>query len=245
MLTQNDIKLINALKSSKQRKKLGFFTVEGQKMVEELMLSPSYKIHFIAATAEWLEKHNDSSFPVKEITQKALQKLSNFTTANEVLAVVHLPQQKKLNIQSDKLYLVLDILQDPGNMGTILRTAEWFGIRDIICSEDTVDCFNPKVVQASMGSVFRIQCHYIHLPNFLAAQQMPVYGLVLDGKNIYEQKLHQEGFIIIGNESKGISPEVRQHITSPLYIPSAASSKAESLNASIATAIVCAIFART
>jgi TrmH family RNA methyltransferase len=245
MLSQADIKLINALKQTKARKKTGLFLVEGPKMVSELLNYPDFEIQFIAGNKKWLDSQTKlSHIPIKEISEKALQKLSNFSTANEVLAVVKIPEHKEFKADDKSLYLVLDNIQDPGNLGTIIRTAEWFGINEIICSIDTVDCFNPKVVQATMGSMFRVKCIYTDLYTFLEKQRLPVYGTLLTGKNIYQERLNQAGFIVIGNESKGISSEVKNLITNPIFIPSSQQSKAESLNASVATAVVCAEFRR-
>lgn len=245
MLTQADIKLINSLKQTKARRKTGLFLVEGPKMVNELIIYPNFEIQFIAASKKWIDSQKTSyNFSLKEISEKALQKLSNFYTANEILAVVKIPEDLNFTASNNDLYLVLDNIQDPGNLGTIIRTAEWFGIKEILCSNDTVDCFNPKVVQATMGSLFRVRCHYTDLPSFLKKQQAPIYGTLLDGKNIYQEYLSQAGFIVIGNESKGISNEVKKLITHPLLIPSYGYSKAESLNASTATAVVCAEFKR-
>lgn len=245
MLSQADIKLINSLKQTKARRKTGFFLVEGPKMVSELLNYPDFEIQFIAGSKKWLDSQStENDFPLKEISEKALQKLSNFSTANEVLAVVKVPKYQDFKTNNDSLYLVLDNIQDPGNLGTIVRTAEWFGINEIICSADTVDCFNPKVVQATMGSLFRVKCYYEDLPSFLKEQQIPIYGTLLNGKNIYQEQLSKSGFIVIGNESKGISMEVQNLITNPIFIPGSSQSKAESLNASIASAIVCAEFRR-
>ncbi|HAG16273.1 MAG TPA: RNA methyltransferase [Bacteroidales bacterium] len=245
MLTNSDIKLINSLKISKHRKEHGLFLVEGPKMLEELLANPLFKILFVAAIPSWAKNlPSDSTFEVKEISEKALQKFSNFSTANEVLAVVHIPEYPSFFPTKEELFLVLDGLQDPGNLGTIIRTAEWFGIKDILCSANTVDCFNPKVVQATMGSIFRVRCHYLDLQVLLQETNLPIYGTLLNGQNIYNQKLESSGFIVVGNESKGISREIQKLITKPLTIPSFNFSKAESLNASVATAIVCAEFRR-
>ncbi|MBN1650725.1 MAG: RNA methyltransferase [Bacteroidales bacterium] len=245
MLSQSDIKLINALKLSKNRRKTGFFLVEGPKMVLELLQYPNFEIVFIAANKTWLDAQpNLSQFSIKEISDKALQKLSNFSTANEVLAVVKIPEHEVFSVNKETLYLALDTIQDPGNLGTIIRTAEWFGINEIICSKDTVDCYNPKVVQSTMGSLYRVKCHYCDLSAFLMKQNVPIYGTLLNGKNIYSETLGKSGIIVIGNESKGISEAVQSCITHPLFIPNHPSSKAESLNASIASAIVLAEFRR-
>ncbi len=245
MLSQSDIKLINTLKQSKARRKTGLFVVEGPKMILELLNASSYEIVFIAASHKWFETQTlPPEVKQKEITEKALQKLSNFSTANEVLALVKIPTFKDVVFKEGSLYLVLDKLQDPGNLGTIIRTAEWFGIHEIICSYDSVDCYNPKVVQATMGSIFRIHCTYTDLIPYLESQTAPIYGTLLHGKNIYETTLSNSGFIVIGNESQGISKSLQKLITHPLYIPSYGNSEAESLNASIATAVVCAEFRR-
>lgn len=245
MLSQADIKLINSLKLNKNRRKTGFFLVEGPKMVSELMNYPDYEIQFIASSKKWLDAQKDTlHYTFKEISENALQKLSNFSTANEVLALVKIPEYNDFLSKKDSLYLVLDGLQDPGNLGAIIRTAEWFGINEIICSHHTVDCFNPKVIQATMGSLFRVQCHYLELPSFLKKQKLPIYGTLLNGKNIYKEELSNSGFIVIGNESKGISEKIQNLITHPLFIPSYGHSKAESLNASVASAIVLAEFRR-
>lgn len=245
MITQAEIKLINSLKLNKNRRKSGYFIVEGPKMISELVLNPHFEIYFIAATKSWIsEQHQKFDIHVKEIPDHLLQKLSNFSTANQVLAIVKTPEYPEFMPKADELYLVLDGIQDPGNLGTIIRTADWFGIRDILCSPDTADCFNPKVVQATMGSIFRLKYHYLHLAEFLKKQELPVYGMLLNGKNIYHENLTSSGFIVIGNESKGISDELKLCITRPIYIPSHNKSKAESLNASIATAIACNEFRR-
>jgi TrmH family RNA methyltransferase len=245
MITQAEIKLINSLNLNKNRRKSGYFIVEGPKMINELVLNPHFEIHFIAATKSWIsEQHQKFDIHVKEIPDHLLQKLSNFSTANQVLAIVKTPEYQEFIPKVDELYLVLDGIQDPGNLGTIIRTADWFGIEEIICSQDTVDCFNPKVVQATMGSIFRLKCHYLHLAEFLKDQKQPIYGMLLNGKNIYKQDLKKSGFIVVGNESKGISEELKAFISHPIYIPSFEKSKAESLNASIATAIACNEFRR-
>ncbi|MBN2236940.1 MAG: RNA methyltransferase [Bacteroidales bacterium] len=246
MLTQNEIKLINALKTTRGRKKAGLFLVEGIKMVEELLHYPEYNIQFIAATASWIANNKTKlTSSVKEISERELQKLSNFSSANEVIAVVDLPFETEFSPKENTLYLVLDGLQDPGNLGTILRTADWFGIHEVICSPDTVDCFNPKVVQATMGSVFRVKCNYTQLYPILSNAKIPVYGTLLKGENIYQQSLQNAAYIVIGNESKGISEPIKHCISNPLYIPSLSDSDIESLNASVATAIVCSEFRRT
>ncbi|MCD6090380.1 MAG: RNA methyltransferase [Bacteroidales bacterium] len=245
MLSQADIKLINSLKLSKTRRKMGLFLVEGPKMVNELIHYPNFEIQLIAASKKWMDSQpNIQGYSPKEISEKALQKLSNFSTANEVLAVVKMPENQEFKLKKETLYLVLDNIQDPGNLGTIIRTAEWFGINEIVCSNDTVDQYNPKVVQSTMGSLFRVHCYYNDISSFLKEQKLPIYGTLLNGKNIYQEKLNSSGFIVIGNESKGISAAVQSLITHPLYIPSHGQSKAESLNASIASAVVMAEFKR-
>jgi len=244
-LTNAEIKLINALKKSHGRKKHGAFLIEGVKMIEELLQS-DLNIILLASTAEW--KTNNSAYTQKiyyrELTNNKLQKLSNFTTSNQVLAVATLPITEEFQMQQNDLVLVLDTIQDPGNLGTIIRTADWFGINKILCSKETADAFSPKVVQASMGSIFRLKIYYTNLQKVLSSYQdtYTIYGSLLHGKNIYQVGLKKSGFIVIGNESKGISPEIQELINQAIYIPKGKQSKAESLNAAIACAIILAAF---
>jgi len=245
-ISNADIKLINALGKSHGRKKHHAFLVEGVKMVDEVLQS-DLSIHLIVATKEWLQDHlkfaDQENFRL--LTERELKKISNFSTSNQVLVVAQTPEETAIKIENEELVLVLNTIQDPGNMGTIIRTADWYGINKIICTKETVDAYSPKVVQSSMGSVFRSQIYYTNIVEVLEQNDKPIYGSLLSGDNIYKLNLKPNGFIIIGNESKGISPEVQKLITQAIYIPSFKDSKAESLNAAIACGIILSEFRRS
>ena len=246
-ISKSEVKLINALKTSHGRKKHGVFIVEGPKMVEELLQS-NFDIKLLIATEEWYQQNRELvNEPFARVVKtKDLERVSQLSTANQVLAVVNSPNEIDIQIPNDELILVLDTIQDPGNLGTIIRTADWFGIDTILCSKETTDAYSPKVVQSSMGSVFRKNIHYTDLKEVLESNnhQLPIYGSLLNGENIYKTKLEQKGFIVIGNESKGISTTIQELITQAIYIPQADNSKTESLNASIATGIILSIFSK-
>lgn len=246
MLTKAEIKDIRSLNDAAQRWQKMLFVVEGVKMVNEL-LSSKMEVVEVFATKEWKPEVGSAAFnfPLREVADWELAKLSNLTTPNKVLAVARIPDE---HIQPDtgiELILLLDKISDPGNMGTIIRTAEWFGIKHIIASNDSVDFYNPKVVQASMGSVFRMELQFAEILSYLRQNAgIPVYGTLLNGTSIYEAKLTPNGIIVIGNESNGISANVQEFVTHRLTIPASHSSMAESLNASIAAAITCYEFSR-
>jgi len=246
-ISKSEIKLINALSKSHGRKKHQAFLVEGIKMIEELLQS-GIEIALIAGTSVWQESYPEISSQgnFRLIRNSDLQKLSNFSTSNQVIAIAKTPQQSELRVEDDELVLVLDTIQDPGNMGTIIRTADWFGINKIICSKETVDAYSSKVVQSSMGSLFRSRIHYTNLPEFFDkhGKNREIYGSLLRGDNIYQLDLKKSGFIIIGNESKGISEELQQYINQAIYIPRSKNSQAESLNAAIACSIILSEFNR-
>jgi TrmH family RNA methyltransferase len=252
MLTKSQIQLITSLRIKKYRSIEGRFVVEGRKMVQELLQSDFQK-EFIYANEEWIKEnrqHIKSNIPINLITEKELNLISTLKTPNQVVAVVKIPGQiEELPDLEKKIVLMLDNISDPGNLGTIIRTADWFGLQHIICSEGCTDAYNPKVVQATMGSIFRVKIQYRVFNEFLnqLSAQIPVFGTLLDGKSIYETELSKNGLIIIGNESHGISSPLLPFIKNKIRIPgysSVQSSKAESLNASIATAIVLAEFRR-
>ncbi len=264
MLSKNQLKFVNSLKQKKFRAEHNMFIAEGSKIVEELLRS-KIKIRQLFATEMFLvqlEKDKgikvDNSVDCFEIKVNELERLSGLVTPNEVLAICEIPEYK-LNADqlNDRLTLVLDTIKDPGNLGTIIRIADWFGIDTIICSNETVDAFNPKVVQATMGSISRIQLHYIELIEFFEELKLkkenislPIYGAVLEGTTIYTKQLTKNGFIVIGNESKGISDDILPYITDKISIPSFSHFKsdmgeAESLNAAIATSIICSEFRRS
>lgn len=256
MLSKNKIKTIRSLSKKKHREELGLFIVEGEKMCTELLelnLSDdkcTYKIQEIYYTQEWLEKYNDqvSRFSgEKELVKPIeLDKISQLKTANQALMVVAIPPME-IPFYDEELVLLLDRIQDPGNMGTIIRTAEWFGITHIICSSDSVDLYNSKVVQATMGAMFHLDILYYDIVEALVNLKKhhplkPIYGAALDGRNIYETPLTQNACIVMGNESKGIRPEVREMITKAIKIPQVG--KSESLNVASATAVICSEFKR-
>ncbi len=250
MLSKNQLRFLQSLSAKKIREKSGLYIAEGEKIVEELLESGE-EIKHLFATPSWIEKNQKkikktNTIEVKEIE---LKKISKLTTPNEVLAVVPMPANKlSVNTLKDKLVIALDDIRDPGNLGTIIRIADWFGIDEIICSKQTVDCFNHKVVQAAMGSLLRVHIHYTSLDALLknaAENKIEIYGALLDGKNMYEAGLSDKGIIVIGNESKGISANIQALIQKRISIPTYSKKKgAESLNAAIATAIICGEFRR-
>lgn len=216
------------------------FLVEGYKSVAEFLNSP-YQIttvyHTPAVEPNLLKLSDKINYVPTTLTN--IQKISSLTTATDVIAVVKTPTWPVLSAADlkNKFALVLDGVQDPGNLGTIIRTADWFGIQHIICSEDSVDAYNPKVVQATMGSLARVNVYYQNLPATLPAFNMPVYGALLDGETIYNVDFGNEGVIVLGNEGKGMRPEVKPLISRAVTIPRAGA--AESLNVAIAAALFC------
>ena len=237
MLLKNQIKWVHSLELKKNRKKEGLFVAEGPKVVGDL-LRAGYVARSIFSTTE---RPN-----AQLITDDELRKLSFLQHPQEVLAVFEIPHNSSLFTLHSSLSLALDGVQDPGNLGTIIRIADWFGIQTIYCSEDTADCYNPKVVQATMGSLAHVHIIYTDLEALLQSVHCPIYGTLLDGQNIYQQQLSNEGIIVMGNEGNGISPAIRQLVTHKLLIPNynPSSETAESLNVAIATAITCAEFRR-
>ncbi len=250
MIAKNRIKQINSLQIKKYRHQEGLFTVEGVKSVGELLRS-NLKIQEIFALENWIET-NSRLFEGVKITQAShdeLKKISVMETPPPVVAIVHIPEQKNLVITKQKLYLALDSVRDPGNLGTILRIANWFGIENVICSPDCTDIYNSKTIQASMGSAFRVNTFYQPLDKILnqfIQNELPVYGTFLNGENIYTAKLSAHGIIVLGNEGHGILPETEKLITRRLLIPhfSTQDNAPESLNVSTATAVVCSEFMR-
>jgi TrmH family RNA methyltransferase len=229
----------------KHRKKEQRFIVEGPKLIEEFLAS-NYEIIQLFATEDWVKEHRNSHPHTETITAKELQSISLLSTPNQVLGIVSFPKSSTLVFENGDLILGLDTIQDPGNLGTIIRIADWFGIKKIICSHDTADAYNPKVVQATMGALTRVKIDYVNLKEWITAlpSQVHIYGTLLDGENIYTTQLDKEGIIIIGNESQGISAEIQALVNTRIKIPAYGNSRMESLNAAIATAIVCAEFRR-
>lgn len=235
MISKNELKYIQSLYHKKTRDRENVFIVEGPKMVDELLKSNLRTIKIFATRGEWSKNHTGSDF--QEIEDFELKKISHFETPNQVLAIAKkkIPINDIINFE-DQVLLMLDGLQDPGNLGTIIRIADWFGIQTIIASEDTADCYNPKVIQASMGSIFRINIMYRNLTPLLSECPTKVYGAVLNGVNLKKQEPIKNGVIIIGNESKGIREQVLPFIEKPITIEPLG--KAESLNAAVAAGII-------
>jgi len=256
MLTKNKIKLINSLDRKKNRKEHGLFIVEGEKMVNELINECetrekcAYRISELFYTLDYktkfLEDLEELNVEQTEITETELAKISNFSSPNQVLALVNIPQDKVPYYEED-IVLMIDGVIDPGNLGNIIRCADWFGINHVICSTNCVGLYNPKVVQASMGSIFRINVLYTLLPVVLAKMRKnnplkPIYGATLDGENIYGMNLNENSAIVMGSESHGISEEVKAFLTKEVKIPQLG--RGESLNVASATAILCSEFKR-
>ena len=245
MLSKNQIKLIKSLETKKYRKREGLFVAEGPKVVGDL-LRAGYKPHSIFCSGEKPEVRGERI--VQAVTDDELRRISFLQHPQEVLAVFHIPESNTQHPSpiTQHLSLALDGVQDPGNVGTIIRIADWFGINNIYCSPDTADVYNPKVVQATMGSLAHVTITYCDLVPLLREATVPIYGTLLDGKDIYQQQLSENGIIVMGNEGNGISPEVRQLITNKLLIPNfnKNTETAESLNVAIATAITCSEFRR-
>jgi len=239
MLSKNEIKDIRALGQKKFRDERGLFVVEGEKLVEEALRS-GFEIVGLYRT--------------EDIGAEAMRRISQLTHPSPALAVVRQPAPAKAapTLSPDELVLALDGIRDPGNLGTILRIADWFGIRQVLASEDTVEVFNPKVVQATMGAIFRVRVHYCGLPRVLGCPAgsgmtaVPVYGTFLEGDNIYEADLTRGGVLLMGSEANGISPEVAATVTRKLFIPPfpTGAHTSESLNVAVATAIACSEFRR-
>ncbi|MFT4663832.1 MAG: TrmH family RNA methyltransferase [Polaribacter sp.] len=250
MLSINKSKFIISLQRKKIRRDTGLFVLEGDKMAKELIEQATELIEEVFALPDWIEEQKDFlayyKIQAQEISEKDLKKVSSLTTPNKVIAILRQPIETDLVPGFDQqLSLYLDAIQDPGNMGTILRIADWFGINNVICSPNCVDVFSPKVVQASMGAIFRVVTLSESLVNLKNRfPNMPIYGTLLEGENLYETDLERRGLIVIGNEGKGISEDNKSLITKSIAIPKGSGSNAESLNAAIATGIVCAFFSR-
>jgi TrmH family RNA methyltransferase len=238
-ISVNKIKWIRSLHQKKYRDELGLFLVEGEKLVQEALQFTPQTIEFIAHTSDF--EFKSSAIESVVISPSELARISSLRSPNKVLAVVK-KSNDKINIDSSGLSLALDGIQDPGNFGTILRIADWFGIHDLICSKDTVEIYNPKVVQSSMGAIFRVNVHYENLGDWLKNESRPIYGALLEGKNTYQESLPKDAILLMGNEGNGISKVLIPFITNPLTIP--AFGQAESLNVAVATGILVSEFKR-
>ncbi|MEY4038242.1 MAG: hypothetical protein RIR67_552 [Bacteroidota bacterium] len=238
MVSKNQIKLISSLQQKKQRIAHQLFIAEGIKGIQEL-LDASFELDHLYTTQNDFEMVSNNHKTV--VSDADLKKISALATPNTCLAVFKMPKEKK--IEASGLILVLDSVRDPGNLGTIMRLCDWFGIQQLICSKETVDIYNPKVVQATMGSIARVNVSYVDLNDFLTTTSLPVFGTFMNGDNIYKTALPQEGIIVMGNEANGISPELEKIIKNRLTIPRFGTiQKTESLNVATATAIVLSEF---
>ena len=244
-MTKAEIQHIRSLQDKRNRDEEGLFVAEGAKLVEEIA-SSTLTIRRIYTTRTDLKGAN-----VEVVDSKTMERLSGLKSASDTLAVVEQPRYRlNLNTLTKSLVLALDGVQNPGNLGTIIRLADWFGVEDIICSRDTADCFNPKVIQATMGAILRVRVHYTdNLPALLQEahrEGLNIYGTLLDGGNIYDERLDASGIIVMGNEGRGITDETRKALTHRLLIPPypADAPTSESLNVAMATGIILAEFRR-
>jgi TrmH family RNA methyltransferase len=240
MLSKNQIKLITSLQQKKYRKQEQLFFAEGVKVVQELLQS-NFELQDLFTTKQ--DFISVSKTKVHAISDAELKKISALATPNSCLAVFKIPKDKEM--KESGLILALDDVRDPGNLGTIIRLCDWFGIEMLFCSEETVDVYNPKVVQATMGSISRVNVVYGDLENFLVKTKLTVFGTFMDGKNIYQESLPNDGVIVMGNEANGISEAVEKLVTDRIAIPRFGDLQiTESLNVATATAIILSEFKR-
>jgi len=238
LVSKSQIKLITSLQQKKYRNNLGLFIAEGPKVINEL-LSSGIELDSLFSTEENLNPTKNECL----VSEKELQKISFFKTAHTSVALFKIPPAKPL--LNECTTVVLDAIRDPGNLGTIIRLCDWFGIKQLVCSEDTVDCYNPKVIQATMGSIARVQVNYTGISNFIKENKLPVYGACMDGDNLYQQKLPEKAILVMGNEANGISSEINSLLTNRITIPQfGEQQKTESLNVATATAILLSEFMR-
>ncbi|MCA0349957.1 MAG: RNA methyltransferase [Flavobacterium sp.] len=240
MVSKNQIKLINSLQQKKYRIEHQLFIAEGVKVIQELLQSNSVLEHLFATNDSF------STFKVQaktEITTQEMKKISGLSSPSSCLALFRIP--KPTNINPMGLIVALDAIRDPGNLGTIVRLCDWFGVTQIVCSNSTVDLYNPKVVQATMGSIARVNVNYLDLKTFIIESNLPVFGTFMDGATIYNEKLPKDGIIVFGNEANGISLEIEKNVKNKIAIPQFGSiQKTESLNVATAMAIVLSEFRR-
>lgn len=245
-LSKNKLKYIRFLKEKKYRLQYGTFVAEGNKLVTDLL--PFMKCQLLAGIPDFLNTLDLSAVEeVVEVNESQLAQASFLQHPQQVIAIFYQPQLDNTLDITNELALALDGVQDPGNLGTIVRLADWYGINNIFCSHDTADIFNPKVVQATMGAIARVKVHYVDLADFLSQhRETNIYGTFLDGKNMYEEQISATGIVVMGNEGNGIRPEIEKLINKKLYIPNYPIGKqtSESLNVAIATAVICAEFRR-
>jgi len=237
-LSKNHLKLITSLSQKKYRHKYKLFVVEGVKVVQEF-LNSSYELEILFST-ESSFSYLDSFI---EVSEQELKKISSLKTPNKVVALFKIPVEKNSN--SSGLIVALDAINDPGNLGTIIRLCDWFGVDQLLCSKETVDCYNTKVVQSSMGSLTRVAISYIDLKEYLTSVSIPVFIADMDGDNVYEMKPPTSAVLVMGNEANGISNSIKQIVSTKITIPRYGNSQlTESLNVATATAILLSEFRR-
>lgn len=232
MVTKNQIKLVVSLKQKKYRSQHGLFVVEGEKVVNELLGAGMKPFQVFVDNSDLAVRFKEAVL----VSKKDLGQMSNLKQANGVLGVFHMAEPKDNMV--DDWIVALDAVRDPGNLGTIIRLCDWFGIKQLVCSVDTVDCYNPKVLQATMGSIARVNILYLDLEEFLAHTELPVYGAYMNGEPVYEADLKGKGILVMGNEANGISDQIEQFIAERISIPQFGTTTTESLNVATATAIL-------
>ena len=238
-LSKKNIKLLQSLRRKKDRQKLGFFVVEGKKSVKEFMESKRFQLHEIFVTSDLMDNYPNAI----EISLQDLKRVSSLVNPDDCMAVFEIPTSPVA--EGKELTLALDRVTDPGNLGTIIRLCDWFGVAKLVCSEKTVDCFNQKVVQASMGSLSRVSIVYQDLISFIEGCELPTFIADMDGENVYETELPKEAVLIMGNEANGISDQIRDTIDRKVAIPRFGTvQQTESLNVATATAILLSEFKR-
>lgn len=247
-MTKAEIRMVRSLADKSGRLEHGAFIAEGEKLIGELIASHMRVRKVYALEGAFAE--GGLRADIERVTGQEMERMSQLKTPNDSIAVVEIPERRLHDADAARsLVLALDRVQNPGNLGTIMRLADWFGITDIVCSEDCADCFNPKVVQATMGAIIRVRVHYTALEPWLDGQRrrgVPVYGTFLDGENIYSSELSHNGVVLMGNEGRGIGAECASSVTRRLFIPPYPPSRhgSESLNVAIATAVICSEFRR-
>ena len=238
-LSKNQLKLITSLQQKKYRTKNNLFIVEGTKVVNEF-LNSNFELEQLFCVDDFGYENIEK---LAQISEVELKKISNLKTPNNVLALFKIPSEEK--VKKEGLILVLDEINDPGNLGTIIRLCDWFGVDQLICSKNTVDCYNSKVVQASMGSLIRVSIVYTNLEEFLETSKLPKYASLMDGENVYKSSMPKNAVLVMGNEANGISDKILKLVTNSVSIPRFGSlQKTESLNVATATAILLSEFKR-
>lgn len=246
MLSKNKIKFIQSLDQKKIRRETNCFVAEGNKLVNDTIRG--FECELLVATPLWLKDHTGvKAREIIEATSDEIRKASLLKSPQDVIAVYRIPRYPvDFGCLTKQLSLALDTVQDPGNMGTIIRLADWYGIENVFCSLECADLYNPKTVQATMGALARVKVHYVGLKEFFEKTEVPVYGTFLDGENMYSSELSAHGIIVMGNEGNGISKDLEPYIPKRLFIPNYPEGRetTESLNVAVATAIICSEFRR-